>query len=151
MDALSDYICKSNELVDKMLRILIYIERTAIRKGSKDQDRDQRRGTAKAKTGWKNEGISVDRTSFALKSVWNGLVKRPESWRTVNGKGRGRWREKTEGEEPSFRERAKLGMENETNRRRECVTVLSFSLLLPLTFPSPLTIRGKERKVARAK
>lgn len=51
MDALSDYICKSNELVDKMLRILIYIERTAIRKGSKDQDRDQRRGTAKAKAG----------------------------------------------------------------------------------------------------
>lgn len=25
MDALSDYICKSNELVDKMVYILIYI------------------------------------------------------------------------------------------------------------------------------
>lgn len=38
MDALSDYICKSNELVDKMVRILLYIQRTGIRKGSKDQD-----------------------------------------------------------------------------------------------------------------
>lgn len=38
MDALSDYICKSNELVDKMVRILLYIQRTDIRKGSKDQD-----------------------------------------------------------------------------------------------------------------
>ena len=41
MDALSDYICKSNELVDKMVRILIYIQRTAIRKGSKDRHQAQ--------------------------------------------------------------------------------------------------------------
>lgn len=44
MDALSDYICKSNELVDKMVRILLYIQRTGIRKGSKDQDLGARMG-----------------------------------------------------------------------------------------------------------
>lgn len=66
-------------------------------------------------------------------------------------RGAGGEEKRRRGKNLHFAKRAKLGMENETNRRRECVTVLSFSLLLPLTFPSPLRIRGKERKVARAK
>lgn len=57
MDALSDYICKSNELVDKMVRILLYIQRTGIRKGSKDQDLGGGRGKKKGE-GKKDEGTN---------------------------------------------------------------------------------------------
>lgn len=69
MDALSDYICKSNELVDKMVRILLYIQRTGIRKGSKDQDLGGGRGKKKGggKKGRRDE--SVERTCLPLKSV----------------------------------------------------------------------------------
>lgn len=58
MDALSDYICKSNELVDKMVRILLYIQRTGIRKGSKDQDLGGGGRGKKKGEGKKDEGTN---------------------------------------------------------------------------------------------
>ena len=75
MDALSDYICKSNELVDKMVRILLYIQRTGIRKGSKDQDLGTggqdgvKKGKKRRKKDGRKKGISVERTCLALKSA----------------------------------------------------------------------------------
>lgn len=71
MDALSDYICKSNELVDKMVRILLYIQRTGIRKGSKDQDlgtrgqdgvKKEKKKKKRSKKEGRKKGISVERT-----------------------------------------------------------------------------------------
>lgn len=77
MDALSDYICKSNELVDKMVRILLYIQRTGIRKGSKDQDLGTRGqdGVKKEKKKRKKEAKKKDEkrgyrsNELALKSA----------------------------------------------------------------------------------
>ena len=75
MDALSDYICKSNELVDKMVRILLYIQRTGIRKGSKDQDLGTRMGKKKKKEKKKKkkEKRDIGRTNLP------SLEKAPET------------------------------------------------------------------------
>ena len=118
MDALSDYICKSNELVDKMVCIHTYIH-------TKDSYQKRVKGPGGMKK-WRDIG------GKKLRCLRQRL-ERARRGRNERGRQRGRG--------ASFRERVKWGMENEANRRGECV------IAPPLLLSQSPKIRGKERIV----